>query len=458
MADYSKVKGCMIIKPWGYAIWELMQKGLDRKIKAAGVQNVYFPLFIPESFINREKKHIEGFAPECAVVTHGGGKKLAENLFVRPTSETIMYDTFADWIQSYRDLPLKINQWANVVRWEMRTRPFLRTTEFLWQEGHTVHATKEEASLEAERALQMYVDFDREYLAMPVKTGKKSRKETFAGALYTLSTEALARDGKAIQAGTSHNLGQGFAESFGINFTDIDGSLRKVWQTCWGVSTRLVGTLIVVHGDDRGLRLPPALAPHQVVGVPIWKSETEKIEVMEAFAALAKDLENQKWRGETIRFHLDARDNQSAGYKFNEWEAKGLPIRVEIGPRDLKSCQCLIARRDGGDKKILPLAEAAQTIPLLLEEMQKSLYEEASAHLEKNTFFVGDDYDKFKTMIDGGGFLRAYLADDDAIETAIQAETKATVRIIEEEWLESDKKCMYSGAPATRQVLMARSY
>lgn len=458
LADYSKVKGCMIIKPWGYAIWELMQKGLDRMIKTAGVQNVYFPLFIPESLINREKEHIEGFAPECAVVTHGGGKKLAENLFVRPTSETIMYDTFADWIQSYRDLPLKINQWANVVRWEMRTRPFLRTTEFLWQEGHTAHATKEEADSEAERALKMYVDFDREYLAMPVKTGKKSRKETFAGALYTLSTEALARDGKAIQAGTSHNLGQGFAESFGINFTDADGVLRRVWQTSWGVSTRLIGTLIVVHGDDRGLRLPPALAPHQVVGVPIWKSEEEKSAVLSAFSSLSEDLEGLSWRGERIRFHLDARDNLSAGYKFNEWEAKGSPLRVEIGPRDLKNGQCLIARRDGGEKKILALAEAAQTIPLILEEIQKSLYEEANAYLEKNTFFVGDDYTKFKTMIEQGGFLRVYLTDDDDVEAAIQAETKATVRIIEEEWSESEKKCMYSGVPAKRQVLMARSY
>lgn len=458
LADYSKVKGCMIIKPWGYAIWEFMQSGLNKMIKDAGVQNVYFPLFIPESFINREKEHIEGFAPECAVVTHGGGKPLAENLFVRPTSETIMYDTFSDWIQSYRDLPLKVNQWANVVRWEMRTRPFLRTTEFLWQEGHTAHATKEDADIEAERALQMYVDFDREYLAMPVKTGKKTRKETFAGALYTLCTEALARDGKAIQAGTSHNLGQGFAESFDIKFSDSDGEVKRVWQTSWGVSTRLVGTLIVVHGDDKGLRLPPSLAPHQVVGIPIWKTDEEKTDVLNAFNKIEGELANKLWRKDKVRFHLDDRENQSPGFKFNEWEVKGVPLRIEIGPRDLQAGNCTIVRRDNFEKIVVKIEEAAEKIEKMLDQIQQDLFDRANEYVEENTHFVGDDYEKFKEMVEKGGFFRAYLSDDEDIEKKIQDETKATVRIIEEVIDDESKKCMYSGKKADMQVLMARAY
>src|SRR3989339_447915 len=305
LAEYSKVKGCMIIKPYGYRIWELIQREMDDRIKAAGVQNCYFPLFIPESFINREKEHVKGFAPECAIVTHGGGKKLAENLYVRPTSETIMYDTFSEWVQSYRDLPLLINQWANIVRWEMRTRPFLRTTEFLWQEGHTAHATLEEADIEAARALKMYNDFDKNFLALPVLTGKKSRKETFAGALYTLATEALAKDGKAIQAGTSHNLGQGFAKSFNIQYQDEKGELQYVWQTSWGVSTRLIGTIIVVHGDDHGLVLPPKVAPYQIVIIPIYKTDQEKDKVLE-FVENMKDSFDKN-----LRVHVDNRENLS---------------------------------------------------------------------------------------------------------------------------------------------------
>ncbi|MBU1018757.1 MAG: proline--tRNA ligase [Patescibacteria group bacterium] len=449
LADYSKVKGCMVIKPYGYAIWENMQKDLDRRIKEAGVKNVYFPLFIPESLLQREKDHVEGFAPECAVVTHGGGKELAEKLIVRPTSETIMYDTFSDWIQSYRDLPLLINQWANVVRWEMRTRPFLRTTEFLWQEGHTVHKDKAGADEEAHRALNMYIDFDRESLALPVLTGKKSDKEKFAGALYTLSTEALAKDGRAIQAGTSHNLGTTFAKSFNIQYQSEEGKLEDVWQTSWGVSTRLVGTLIVCHGDDKGLKMPPKIAPIQVVIVPIFRNDEDKTAILDAAKQVVSDLKN-------FRVEIDNRDGQTPGYKFAQWEVKGVPIRLEIGPRDLENNSCIVARRDTSEKETYELSELFTVIPKLLDEIQDNLYEEALNFQKENTRKV-DSYDEFKTVLEEkGGFILAGWCGSEDCEQKIQDETKATIRVIDEE--EHIGKCILCGAEAKQRVYFAKAY
>ncbi|MBU0981138.1 proline--tRNA ligase [Patescibacteria group bacterium] len=453
LADYSKVKGCMVIKPYGYRIWELIQRDLDSRIKEAGVQNVYFPLFIPESFLTKEKDHVEGFAPECAIVTHGGGKKLAEPLVVRPTSETIMYDTFADWIQSYRDLPLLVNQWANIVRWEMRTRPFLRTTEFLWQEGHTVHATKEEAETEAHRALKMYEDFDRDFLALPILTGKKSEKETFAGADYTLSTEALARDGKAIQAGTSHLLGQTFAKAFEIQFQDQDGEIKYGWQTSWGVSTRLIGTIIVCHGDEKGLRLPPRVAPYQVVLVPIWKTDEEKQQVFIELSSI-----NNKLTDQGVRVYFDDRENLSPGFKFNEWEVKGVPVRIEMGPRDLKDAQVFVARRDTNEKMAIPVASLGSEIPDLLETIQENMYEQAKIFLEDHTFEAESVDEMVKILDDKGGFVKAPWGGTADDERKLQEETKATIRVIVEEKMKTKKKCIFSGNETDTLVYFARAY
>lgn len=453
LADYSQVKGCMIIKPYGYAIWELMQAELDRRIKLAGVKNLYFPLFIPESLLNREKAHLEGFAPECAVVTHGGGKKLAEPLIVRPTSETIMYDTFADWIHSYRDLPLKVNQWANVVRWEMRTRPFLRTTEFLWQEGHTVHATSDEAAEEVERALRMYDDFDREFLALPVLTGKKSRKETFAGALYTMSTEALAKDGKVIQAGTSHHLGQTFSKSFGINFQDEKGEVKQAWQTSWGLSTRIIGTVIVCHGDEKGLVLPPNVAPYQLVLVPIYKTDDEKKKMLGKLRAIKEELEALK-----IRVHLDDRDNVTPGFKFNEWEVKGVPLRIDLGPRDLEKNEVVLSRRDGGDKTTVSIKTLAEKIPPLLAEIQTSLLAGAESFLKKNIYTAKDIGEMIKILDENGGFVKVPWAGSDEDERKIQEETKATIRIVDSLPLKKKMKCFYTGRETDTLVYFARAY
>lgn len=452
LADYSKVKGCMIIKPYGYAIWELIQAELDKRIKAAGVKNLYFPLFIPESLLNREKEHLEGFAPECAVVTHGGGEKLAEPLIVRPTSETIMYDTFSDWIQSHRDLPLKINQWANVVRWEMRTRPFLRTTEFLWQEGHTAHATMEEAAEEVDRALKMYESFDKEFLALPVLTGKKSRKETFAGALYTLTTEALAKDGKAIQAGTSHHLGQTFAKSFNVQFQDEKGERKHVWQTSWGLSTRIIGTVIVCHGDEKGLVLPPKIAPYQVVLVPIYKSEEEKKKIMAELDGIKEEL-----TALGIRVHLDARDTVSPGYKFNEWELKGVPLRLDLGPRDLEKSEITVSRRDG-NKFNLPLSDLENEVPYLLENIQEKLYEQAKNFQTENTREAADISEMIKILDEQGGFVKVPWAGSEVDEKKIQDETKATIRIISDEKLQKKAKCFYTGKETDTLVYFARAY
>ncbi len=424
LAEHADVKGCIIFKPYGYALWEAIQQDLNRRIKALGVQNCYFPLFIPESLLNKEKDHVKGFAPECAVVTHGGGKELTEKLYVRPTSETIMYPTFAKWIHSHRDLPLKINQWANIVRWEMRTRPFLRTLEFLWQEGHTAHATKAEADAMVSDALQMYVDFDRAFLALPVFRGRKPDHEKFAGALYTLTTEALAKDGKAIQAGTSHNLGQGFSEVYDVKFLDEQGVQQRPWITSWGLSTRIIGTVIVVHGDEKGLRLPPTLAPIQVVVVPIYKTDAEKSSVL----AVCNDLK-KSWSS-SLRMNIDDRDDKSPGFKFNEWEVKGVPLRVEIGPNDLEKKQITVVRRDTGEKSAVPMASASvSAIEKLLRDIQDTLYVQAKQYLDDHTkeaSSVGD----LSRLVDQGNMVWVPWDGTVASANTVKEKTKATIRLL----------------------------
>ncbi len=452
MAEHSQVKGCMVIKPYGYALWEQIQKELDRRIKDAGVQNAYFPLFIPESLLNREKDHVEGFAPECAVITHGGGKKLAEPLVVRPTSETIMYDTFSRWVQSYRDLPLLINQWANVVRWEMRTRPFLRTTEFLWQEGHTAHATRDEAATEADRALNMYKDFEHDWLALPVLSGRKSPKETFAGADYTLTTEALARDGKAIQAATSHLLGQTFAKAFGIQFQDEKSEMQYAWQTSWGMSTRIIGTIIVCHGDDHGLRLPPRVAPIQVVILPIGR-DTEWARVLARAEELAGLL-----KAVGVRVQVDKRDHLSPGFKFNEWEVKGVPVRVEIGPRDLEANQAVVLRRDTLEKMTLSFDDLVERIPALLEEIQESLLKEAETYLKDHMSEADAKEELIERLETLGGFVRVPWAGEEGDEKRLQEETKATLRVVDERPLEKEMPCVLTGKMTKQAVWVARAY
>ncbi len=456
LAEYAPVKGCIIFKPYGYAIWEMMQREMDARIKELGVQNCYFPLLIPESIIAKEAAHVEGFAPECAVVTHGGGKELAEKLYIRPTSETIIYQTFAKWVSSYRDLPMKINQWANVVRWEMRTRPFLRTLEFLWQEGHTMHAAKEEADEMAEAALQLYVDFDRDVLALPVIYGKKPDHDKFAGAFYTLTTEALAKDGKAIQAGTSHNLGQGFSEAYDVSFLDETGKSQRPWMTSWGVSTRLIGTLIVVHGDEKGLRLPPMVAPIQVVLVPIYKGEGEQEIVLSACADLAT-----AWSEQGIRVHVDSRDSKRPGFKFAEWEVKGVPLRVEIGPKDLENKQVTIVRRDTGEKTTMLMDAARDAVAIfdLLDLIQQNLYDEAMNFMETRTSSVST-YDEFKkTLEENPGFVWAPWDGTEETAKAVQQETKATIRVLLPERPSAEgMKDMYSGKPAKEMVIFAKSY
>ncbi len=452
MAEHADVKGCIIFKPYGYALWEAIQENLNRRIKALGVKNCYFPLFIPESFLNKEKDHVKGFAPECAVVTHGGGKELTEKLYVRPTSETIMYPTFAKWIHSYRDLPLKINQWANVVRWEMRTRPFLRTLEFLWQEGHTAHATKEDADGMVNAALQMYQDFDREFLALPVLRGRKPDHEKFAGALYTLTTEALARDGKAIQAGTSHNLGQGFSEAYDVKFLDQTGVQQRPWITSWGLSTRIIGTVIVVHGDAKGLRLPPTLAPTQVVIVPIYKTDEEKAVVLKA----CRDLEDS-WKS-SIRVLLDDRDEKSPGFKFNEWEVKGVPVRVELGPKDLEKKQVMIARRDTSEKKAMPLdAVTLKTMLALLDDVQSTLLQQAEEFLASHTKEAGT-LDDLSKLIEEGNMVWAPWDGTEASANAVKDKTKATIRLLPEEEKAVKGKDVISGKPGVTMALFAKSY
>ncbi len=453
LAEHAEVRGCIIFKPYGYALWEAIQQDLNQRIKALGVDNVYFPLLIPESVLQKEKDHIEGFAPECAVVTHGGGKELTEKLYIRPTSETIIYSTFSKWVQSYRDLPLKINQWANVIRWEMRTRPFLRTLEFLWQEGHTCHATKEDADAMVTAALTMYADFDRDMLAIPVITGKKPEHEKFAGALYTLTTEALAKDGKAIQAGTSHNLGQGFSEAYDVKFLSKEGKQERPFMTSWGLSTRIIGTLIVVHGDEKGLRIPPAIAPIQVVIVPIYKTDDEKAAVLKA----AKEIESSL---DDVRVKIDDRDEKSPGFKFAEWEVKGVPVRIELGPKDLAQNQMTIVRRDTSEKSAVPLAQVnGVSIRALLQKIQENMLGQAEEFLKTHTH-VATSADELKQIIesDAGGMVWAAWDGEHATAMKIQDELKASIRLLGDRSEAKGKNDPVSGKPATEWALYAKSY
>ncbi len=453
LADYSPVKGTMVIRPRGYALWERMQSALDAMFKETGHQNAYFPLLIPESFLQKEAEHVEGFAPECAVVTHGGGEKLDEPLVIRPTSETIIWSMYKKWIQSYRDLPLLINQWANVLRWEKRTRLFLRTTEFLWQEGHTAHASAEEAREETLRMLEVYRRFAEEYMAIPVLTGAKSESEKFAGAIDTYAIEAMMQDRKALQAGTSHFLGQNFAKAFDVTFQSADGQLEHVWATSWGVSTRLIGALIMAHSDDNGLVVPPKLAPTQAVIVPIYKNDN-KAEVLEYAARIRGELPD------SIRCVFDDDENNSPGWKFAEWELVGVPVRIEIGPRDMEKGQAVLVRRDTGEKTTVAAREVASRVGALLEEIQASLFERAKAFRDENTHEI-DDYEQMKTVLNGdGGFVIAPWDGDPAGEARIKEDTKATIRVLPfgNEDRASGKRCIVSGNPAKHIAVFARAY
>lgn len=447
LAEYSPVKGCMIIKPYGYAIWENIQKNFDLEIKKLGVQNVYFPLFIPEKFLRKEAEHIEGFAPQVAWVTHGGNKKLQERLAIRPTSETIINDAFKNWIQSYRDLPFKINQWANIVRWEMRPRLFLRTLEFLWQEGHTAHANEKEADEMAESALKMYERFVMDWLGIYCINGRKTESEKFAGALYTLSVESLMKDGKALQMGTSHQLGQNFAKSFGIQFLDERGKKNYVWQTSWGVSTRMVGGLVMAHGDDKGLILPPKIAPYQVVIIPISQDKSVKNYITK----IEKSLKN-------IRFIVDNRIQQTPGWKFNEWELKGVPIRVEVGPKEVKENKITFVLRDDFKRRVFPLKRFDSKIVKLLNDFQKRLLEKSKEFTGDNTHRV-ESYQEFKdTVKKRGGFIRAFWCGNEKCEKRIQEETKATIRCIPLKQENKTGKCIKCGNKAKIEVLFAKAY
>jgi prolyl-tRNA synthetase len=452
LVDYSPVKGCMVIRPYGFGLWENMQQGLDRRIKATGHKNAYFPLFIPESLLKKEAEHIEGFAPEVAWVTHGGNEKLAERLVVRPTSETIICEMYSRWIQSYRDLPVLINQWCNVVRWEKVTRPFLRTSEFLWQEGHTAHRNEEEAEEETLKMLEVYRDFVENDLAVPVIKGRKTDNERFAGALRTYSIEALMSDGKALQAGTSHNLAEHFAKVFDITYLDSDGSLKYVWQTSWGVSTRLVGAIIMVHGDDRGLVLPPKVAPVQVVLVPIAPKKVRE-EVLARTSVVFEELKNSG-----IRIEMDDREEYSPGWKFNEWEMKGVPLRLEIGPRDLESGQAVLVRRDNGEKETVSLTALESRIKSLLDEIQANMLEKARRFREENTSRT-DDFEEFRQIIEEKrGFILSRWCGDPACEQAIKEETKATIRCIPFNMETSTGKCLHCGSESDKLVYFARAY
>jgi prolyl-tRNA synthetase len=456
LADYSPVRGCMVIRPNGYAIWEQMQRALDQMFKDTGHQNAYFPLFIPQSFLAREAQHVEGFAPETAVVTHGGGKELEEPLVVRPTSETIIYAMYAKWIQSYRDLPLLINQWANVVRWEMRTRLFLRTTEFLWQEGHTAHATEAEAEEETRRMLGVYRTFMEQWMAMPVLTGRKTDSERFAGALRTYSCEALMQDNKALQAGTSHNLGQNFARAFEVTFQTAAGGLDHVWNTSWGVSTRLVGALIMTHGDDAGLVCPPRLAQYQVVIVPIYRSAEERGTV-----GAASDTLRQELAAAGIRVHVDARDGMKPGAKYYEWEGRGVPLRLEVGPRDVAAGTVVLARRTGGKKESLPLAGLAARIQEIMEQMQADLLETARARREAASI-RGATREQFLAHMQGdGGFAYGGFCGLASCEAEIKEQTKATIRVLPDEEFRSavaPTTCMWCGRPSVVEAVWAKAY
>ena len=463
LADYSPVRGCMVIRPLGYGIWERMQRALDDMFKATGHVNAYFPLFIPESFLSKEAQHVEGFAPECAVVTHGGGKVLEERLVVRPTSETIIYSMFAKWVQSYRDLPLLYNQWANVVRWEMRTRLFLRTMEFLWQEGHTAHATHDEAEAETRRMLGVYREFMEGYMAMPVVTGQKTDSEKFAGALRTYACEALMQDNKALQAGTSHNLGQNFAKAFDLTFQNEAGQQDHAWNTSWGVSTRMIGGLVMTHGDDAGLRLPPRLAPIQLVIVPIWKTDEERAATIEAAKRIAEDLGSFKRPDhERIRVHVDDRVGIKPGAKYYHWELRGIPLRMEIGPRDLAQQSGLLVRRDTREKRAMAFDALRSELPVVLEQIQADMLAAARARLEANSIRERITYDRFKEIMEGpGAFVYAGWNGDPAVEQRVKEETKATIRVIPDAEFRSPDApttCLVTGEPAKYEVIWARSY
>jgi prolyl-tRNA synthetase len=463
LADYAPVRGCMVIRPNGYGIWERMQRQMDDMFKATGHVNAYFPLLIPQSFLSKEAEHVEGFAPETAVVTHGGGKALEEPLVIRPTSETIIYSMFAKWVQSYRDLPILVNQWANVVRWEMRTRLFLRTLEFLWQEGHTAHATHDEAEAETRQMLGVYRTFMEQYIAMPVVTGQKTESEKFAGALRTYSCEAMMQDNKALQAGTSHNLGQNFAKAFELKFQSEKGTEEFAWNTSWGTSTRMVGGLIMTHSDDKGLVCPPRLAPIEVVIVPIFRTDEDKARVLAAAEQLKASLGSfAKPEHQRRRIHIDAREGMKPGAKYYEWELRGIPLRMELGPRDLDNGQCVIVRRDTGTKQPVPLAELETALPAMLEQMQADLFAAAKARREANSIRERISYDQFKEIMAGkGGFVYAGWCGDPAVEAQVKEETKATIRCIPDPEFRSPEApttCMVTGRPATCEVLWAKAY
>ncbi len=467
LAENSDVRGCMVIKPYGYSIWEKMQRQLDDMFKETGHQNAYFPLFIPKSYLSKEADHVEGFAKECAVVTHyrlkndENGKgvvvdpdaKLEEELIVRPTSETIIWNTYKTWIQSYRDLPLLVNQWANVVRWEMRTRLFLRTTEFLWQEGHTAHATKNEAIIETEQMINIYAQFAEEYMALPVVMGIKSANERFAGAIETYCIEGLMQDGKALQAGTSHFLGQNFAKAFDVKFATKEGGLDHVWGTSWGVSTRLIGALIMAHSDDEGLVLPPNLAPIQVVIVPIYKTEEDSAKISELAIKLKATLKKKH-----ISVKYDDRDTHKPGFKFAEWELKGVPLRMAIGPRDLENGTVELARRDTKEKTTVKIEGIEQTIEDTLQTIQKDIYTKAFKFRTENTREV-NSFEEFKEVLDNqGGFVSAHWDGTAETEERIKAETKATIRCIPLDAKEEPGNCVYSGKNSNKRVLFAKAY
>ncbi len=464
LADYGPVKGTMVIRPYGYSIWESIKDEFDTQFKNTNHVNAYFPLFIPKSFLAKEAEHVEGFAKECAVVTHSKLKvdnnklvvdpesKLEEEIIVRPTSETVIWSMYKKWINSYRDLPILINQWANVVRWEMRTRLFIRTSEFLWQEGHTAHATENEALEETHKMLEVYREVVEEVMAIPVLTGKKSESEKFAGAVETLCIEAMMGDKKALQAGTSHYLGQNFAKAFDVKFQTEENTEELVYATSWGVSTRLIGALIMVHGDDKGLRLPPKVATNQVVILPIAKKNMSMEPIKEYIQPL---LDSLKKLG--IRVHVDDREKMSPGFKFNEWEMKGVPVRVEVGSRDMENNQVFVARRDTGEKQSFELNEAGNKIADLLDEIQQNMFNQAVKFREENTFEVSD-WDEFKSKIDQGGFVKCGWDGTDESEMKIKNETKATIRCIPFDENPKGLNCIFSGSPAKHEVIFAKAY
>ena len=467
LADYGPVKGTMVIRPYGFSLWESVKSAFDNRFKATGHVNAYFPLFIPKSFLSKEAEHVAGFAKECAVVTHhrlmanpdGEGlvvdpeSALEEEVVVRPTSETVIWAMYKKWIQSYRDLPLLINQWVNVVRWEMRTRLFLRTTEFLWQEGHTAHATAEEAEEEAKKILEIYREVAEDVMAIPVFTGLKTDAEKFAGAEHTYCIEAMMSDCRALQAGTSHNLGQNFAKAFDVTFQTEDNREEYVYATSWGVSTRLIGAIAMVHGDDKGLRLPPRIAPHQVVVVPIGKNAEDVNSVLEYLTGTLEEVQ-----AEGVRCYVDDRDGVTPGFKFNEWEMKGVPVRLEVGSRDMAQNVVTLVRRDSGEKIPVPKDKLGEEIPRLLDEIQKSLYSQAKTFRDEHTLTV-ESYDEFKTIIkETSGFVKCGWDGDPKTEAAIQEETKATIRCIPFEQNVDGLSCVYSGKPAKYQVVLGKAY